>query len=146
MPLGKLIVLYGINNLGKTTQAKLLVEAVKKAGKPAEYLKYPIYDLEPTGPMIDKYLRHGNPDKVSVRELQMLYALNRYNFEPQLRGKLASGVNIASEDYWGTGVAWGMAQGIDKKFLLGINAACLREDLAFLFDGVNQKFGLVGFA
>jgi len=33
MKKGKLIVLYGINNLGKTTQAELLVEKIKSNGK-----------------------------------------------------------------------------------------------------------------
>ena len=40
---GKFIVLYGINNLGKTTQAKMLVDKLKLHGLEAEYLKYPVY-------------------------------------------------------------------------------------------------------
>ena len=40
---GKFIVLYGINNLGKTTQAKFLVEKLQSQGLRAEYVKYPIY-------------------------------------------------------------------------------------------------------
>jgi thymidylate kinase len=42
---GKFIVLYGINNLGKTTQAKLLVEKFQKEGLKAEYMKYAVYSL-----------------------------------------------------------------------------------------------------
>ena len=42
---GKFIVIYGVNNLGKTTQANMLVQKLKASGLKAEYLKYPIYDL-----------------------------------------------------------------------------------------------------
>ncbi len=44
-----LITLYGVNNIGKSTQARFLVERLQAEGHRVEYLKYPIYDLEPTG-------------------------------------------------------------------------------------------------
>ena len=40
---GKFIVLYGNNNVGKSTQAKLLVEKLKEKGENVRYFKYPIY-------------------------------------------------------------------------------------------------------
>ena len=42
---GKLIAIYGINNLGKSTQAHLLVQELQDQGYKAQYLKYPIYDI-----------------------------------------------------------------------------------------------------
>ena len=39
---GKFIVLYGINNLGKTTQTRLLTEKLNNSGVKNEYLKYPL--------------------------------------------------------------------------------------------------------
>ena len=132
---GKLIVLYGINNLGKTTQAKMLVDRLRQSGFSAEYVKYPIYGLEPTGPMIDAYLRKGNPENLSFRELQEIYTLNRYTYEPELVHMIKNGTMVVAEDYWGTGVSWGAAQGIDRNFLLRINGALLKEDAAFLFKG-----------
>ncbi|MBI4050625.1 MAG: hypothetical protein HY396_01470 [Candidatus Doudnabacteria bacterium] len=139
---GKFIVIYGINNLGKTTQAKLLVEKLKRLGRKAEYLKYPVYDLEPSGPMINAYLREGNPVKLSAREVQILYAMNRWQYEPILRSKLEKGIDIVAEDYWGTGVAWGAGAGVDKEFLLRLNGFFLREDLALLFAGKRFASGL----
>ena len=132
---GKFIVLYGINNLGKSTQAKLLVERIKRIGQEAEYLKYPIYDLKPSGPMINSYLRQNNPHHLNPREAQILYAENRYQFEPLLKAKLEAGINIVAEDYTGTGIAWGLGNGVGEDFLKEINAELLQEDLAFLFDG-----------
>ena len=108
---GKFIVLYGTNNLGKTTQAKLLVEKLNQNGFPAEYLKYPIYDLAPTGRKINQILRGGADQKISELELQELYAQNRRDFEPTLKEKLEGGINIVTEDYIGTGLAWGVTKG-----------------------------------
>ena len=136
---GKFIVLYGINNLGKSTQAKILVQKMTDAGQPAEYLKYPIYDLEPTGPMINGYLRQGNPYNLTPREAQIVYTLNRFHFEATLKAKLDQGVNIIAEDYTGTGLAWGMGAGVDEGFLKEINRVLLKEDLALLFYGQRFK-------
>ncbi len=136
---GKLIVIYGVNNLGKTTQAKLLVEHLKSDSFRAEYLKVPMYNFKPTGPIINRYLRKNNPDRFTPREIQMIFSLNRFQFQPILINKLDQGINIIAEDYLGTGLAWGMGAGVDEKFLKQINAHLLKEDLAFLFIGKRFK-------
>jgi len=132
---GKLIVLYGINNLGKSTQAKLLVERLKTNGYQAEYLKYAIYSLEPSGPILNDYLRNGNPFNLSAREAQTIQALNRTQYQAELIAKLKAGINVIAEDYKGTGIAWGLGAGVDENFLKKINSHLIPEDLVFLFDG-----------
>ena len=133
---GNLIVIYGINTLGKTTQAKLLVESlILKIGKNAEYLKYAVYDLAPSGPLINSYLKQGNPHKFSAREFQFLQILNRTQYEPKLKEKLNKGTWIIAEDYTGSGIAWGMAEGIDKELLYNMNSHLRKEDLGILFEG-----------
>jgi dihydrofolate reductase len=132
---GKLIVLYGINNLGKSTQAKLLVERIRVAGHPAEYMKYPIYNLAPSGPIINSYLREGNPLQLTPREIQVMYTLNRDQGQERIANKIKSGINIVAEDYTGTGIAWGTGKGVDRDFLELINSHLLPEDIVFLFDG-----------
>ncbi len=132
---GKLIVLYGINNLGKSTQAKLLVERLKANGHRAEYLKYPIYDLNPSGVILNDYLRNGNPYQLSSKEAQIIYAMNRTQYQTELINKLEAGINIIAEDYKGTGIAWGLGAGVDEDFLKKINSHLVPEDLVFLFDG-----------
>lgn len=135
---GQFIVFYGINNLGKSTQAKILVKRLKQAGIKAEYLKYPVYNLAPTGPFINKVLRSGKKQKISEDELQMWYTLNRFQYEPKLKAKLAQGKWIIAEDYIGTGLAWGWTKGADLKYLQMLNKPLLCEDLAILFYG--QRF------
>ncbi|MFA7245121.1 MAG: hypothetical protein WC070_03000 [Candidatus Magasanikbacteria bacterium] len=132
---GLFIVLHGINNLGKTTQAKMLVEKLQAEGHKAEYMKYPVYDLEPSGVILNNYLREGNKFSLTPREIQTIYALNRTQYESTLKEKLESGINIIAEDYTGTGICWGIGAGVDEEYLKLINSHLLKEDLDFLFDG-----------
>lgn len=132
---GKLIVIYGINNLGKSTQAKLLTSTLNERGIQTEYLKYPIYDLAPTGPEINKILRSGGGQIISEIELQKLYAQNRFDYQSTLQKLLARGVTVVAEDYTGTGLAWGVTKGASLEELEKINAGLITEDLAILLDG-----------
>ena len=132
---GKLIVFYGINNLGKTTQAEMLVDFLNNKRIPSEYLKYPIYNLKPSGKYINEILRGGKNQKISEEELQMWYTINRFQYEPLLEEKLSHGKIIIAEDYIGTGLAWGMAKGADLKWLEKVNSKLLKEDLGILFNG-----------
>ncbi|MFH0820076.1 MAG: hypothetical protein V1892_03515 [bacterium] len=136
---GKFIVLYGINNLGKTTQAKLLAEKLIKKGCQAEYLKYGRYEISPSGILLEEYLRKGNPHDLSAREFQIIQVLNKTQFELTLKEKLNSEINIIAEDYVGTGLAWGIGAGISEEFLEFINSHLLKEDLAILLDGERFK-------
>ena len=139
MTKGLFIVIHGINNLGKSTQVELLLEKMKKEGHPTEYLKYPIYDLDPSGKILNDYLRNGNPLKLTPREIQTIYALNRTQYESILKSKLEQGINIIAEDYTGTGICWGMGAGVDENYLKLINSHLLKEDLTLLFDGERFK-------
>jgi len=130
-----LITLYGINNIGKTTQALRLVEHLKAEGFDAVYRKYPVYEVAPSGVFLDKFLRSGKAQDISEEELQMWFTLNRYQFEPTLKDWLASGKIVVAEDYTGTGIAWGTVKGADTAWLKRINSYLVKEDLAILLDG-----------
>jgi thymidylate kinase len=140
--MGSLFALYGINYIGKTTQAKKLVERMNHEGFPAEYQKYPLYELPLTGNMINAYLREGNPDNLTRREFQMLNALNKTQGERKvLRNLYARGIHVVAEDYVGTSLAWGMASGISKNFLLSLNTHLHKEDLGILLAGTPFESG-----
>ena len=59
------ITLYGINNIGKSTQALRLVERLKAEGFDAVYVKFPVYDVEPTGVYLNQFLRSGGAQEIS---------------------------------------------------------------------------------
>lgn len=142
MEQGKFIVFYGINNLGKSTQADILIPKLKSLGINAEYTKYPHYNLEPSGKLINEYLRGGNPNNLSPRECQLLHFSERLQYEPILAEKLKAGIWVIAEDYYPTAIAWGTGAGVDQKFLEYFYEFIRHEDLGILFDGERFTSGI----
>ena len=132
---GKLICIYGINNIGKSTQVRLLADALRAKGYSVECVKYPLYDLAPSGPFINTVLRGSDKQDISEEELQMWYTVNRFQYQPNLQKMLDDGRIVIAEDYIGTGLAWGSAKGAPLDWLQHINAPLIREDFAILLDG-----------
>jgi len=138
MKKGKLIAIYGINGIGKTTQVEMLVAYLKKKKINSSRLKYPIYDLEPEGPFIYKYLRNREfrfKNELSTHKLQKKYAENRIRYEPILRKRLKEGEWIIAEDYTGTGIGWGLTWGAELDYVEDINEDLLKPDLEILMNG-----------
>lgn len=132
---GLFIAVYGVNNIGKSTHCRILCEKLKREGYQVISLKYPVYDLIPTGHRLNEILRGGGEQQVSEQELQALFTQNRQDFEPQLQAYLDAGNIVVAEDYTGTGIAWGMAKGLPQDFMEGLNAELLSEDFALLLTG-----------
>lgn len=139
---GKFIVFYGMNNLGKTTVVNGLTDFLRTRGKDVVYLKYPIYDLEPTGPRINRYLREGNPENLTPATVQKFYSDNRRDFEPKLIKMIDEGKWVVAEDYKGTGIAWGMIGGYSVERMEEINKNLYEADLSILLDGERFLTGI----
>jgi dTMP kinase len=136
MKKGIFITIYGVNNLGKTTHAKILEERLKSMGFDVLRLKYPLYDIEPSGTYINKLLREeGFRSDISPEEFQIWYVLNRYQYQRELEKNINEGKIVIAEDYTGTGIAWGIAKGIDEDWIINVNDKLLKSDLAILFEG-----------
>ena len=140
MERGKFIVIYGANNLGKTEQANRLSARLNQEGIYTSYLKYPIYDLDPTGSAINKLLR-GGESNVDFYNLQKLFARNRRDYEPQLTERLENEW-IVAEDYKGTGIIWGRSHGLSLMNLEILNSGMKEEDLAIVLDGERFTIGI----
>jgi len=136
---GFFITIYGVNNIGKTTHAKLLTARLKKEGYDAVYIKYPIYSLEPTGPEINNIIRSDEPQQISETQLQTLFMRNRLDFEPQLKEMLNGGKVVVAEDYTGTGIAWGTAKGMDRSEVEKLNDSLMKEDFTILMKGNRDR-------
>lgn len=137
--MGKFIAIYGVNNIGKSWHAKNLVERLKVVGKKTVYIKYPIYDIEPSGSFLNKALRSGGEQKISEEELQTWYALNRFQFEPTLKKMISENDYVIAEDYTGTGICWGYTKGADLPWLENLNAKFLKPDVSILMYGQRKK-------
>ena len=138
MSRGVFITIYGINNIGKSTHARLLTERLEKEGYDSVFIKYPVYNLEPTGPIIDDILRSHNVQPVSEEELQTLFMQNRKDFEPTLKKYLDEGKIVVAEDYTGTGIAWGTAKGLQQEWVENLNSGLFKEDFTILMVGSRK--------
>lgn len=133
------IALYGINNIGKSTQALRLVQRLKQNGYDAVYVKYPVYEVNPSGTYLNHLLRENGVQTLPEEELQIWFTLNRYQFEPTLHQWLKEGKIVVAEDYIGTGMAWGSVKGAHLRWLEYLNIGLLKEDLAILLEGKRYK-------
>lgn len=140
---GKFIVLYGSNNLGKSTQLDLLEEEWRAINRPYTRIKYPIYS-SPTGKIINLALRgdeNGKKIDLNDEELQELFAEDRRQYEQELLNLLSKG-EVFAEDYKGTGFAWGLTKGVKREQLDRYNAGLLEPDIAILLDGDRFTGGI----
>ena len=128
------VAIYGINNIGKTTQVQLLKENYIKQGLKVFTLKYPIYDIDPSGTFLHTVLR-SRQQTLSEEELQMWFALNRYQFQSKLQHLLATYDLVIAEDYTYTAVAWGSCKGLDQDWIEKINDKLIQPDLEILITG-----------
>ncbi len=133
--MGILFTLLGVTNTGKTTQQKLLEEHLKNDGYTVVYVKYPRYETEPTGPRINAYLRGGNPEHISAQEFHELQIQNKFDFEPKLVTLLSENDIVLAEMYTGTGITYGMGDGISKEWLIEQYAPLRKADISILLDG-----------
>lgn len=132
---GQFIALYGVNNIGKSTQISLLVSALAAEGRPVEQRKSPNYEL-PSGKIINAILREGR--QAAAQELQQWQAINMLHDQVSLREALDGGTTVVSEDYWGTTLAWGLGHGLERADLDAMVAGLRTPDVAILMHG--QRF------
>ncbi|MBI3261209.1 hypothetical protein HYZ64_02445 [Candidatus Berkelbacteria bacterium] len=132
---GKFIVLHGVNRVGKSTQQRLLAHYLESQGHNVEIIKYPVYEVPPSGRYLNAILRKGARKDISTEEMQLWYTINRHQFQSKLTKMLESGTWIVSEDYIGTGIAWGMVEGADIEWLETINQFLVPADFEILLDG-----------
>src|SRR3972149_8853675 len=91
MKKGLFVVLYGPDGVGKSRQMELIEERLREQGVMYRRLRYPIYDLKPTGSRLDEML-HKNKKPLEEEKMQELFAQNRRGFEPTLRSLFKSRV------------------------------------------------------
>ncbi len=133
---GKFIVIYGSNNIGKSTQSEILAQKIINCTR----LKYPIYDLQPTGVLLNQILRYPEmlTKTYTETEIQQIYVQNRVDYEPALKNILAEGRNVLAEDYIGTGIAWGLTRGVSLDELEKLNRGLLMPDVSILLDAEHR--------
>lgn len=129
---------YGPDGVGKSKQIELLEERLRQMGVMLRKVRYPVYDLHPSGPRLDLILHH-HKGQLPEEEMQKLFVQNRKDFEPTLVSWLNSGVMVIAENYKGTGIVWGTVRGIPTEKMEEMNKDNLEPDVAILLDGPNRE-------
>ena len=97
---GKIITIEGADATGKSTQLKLLIEALKSKGYPIETMHFPRYDT-PTGRKVRAYLNgeYGGLDEVDPKFASNLYAEDRLAALPTFSKWLRQGEIVVFDRY-----------------------------------------------
>lgn len=128
---GALVVLEGIDQAGKMTQAQALQAAVRAAGLGCEVLHYPDYDTR-IGRLIRGFLLDGVALDTHARA--MLFAANRWENDAALRAACERHALVCVDRYSASNIVYGLSQGLDAAWLQGLEAGLLPADLTVLVD------------
>ena len=105
--IGKLIVFEGADGSGKTVQAKLLLNFLKRNKIPCTYISFPRYEDSLWGKMVRRYLEgdFGELKNVDPYLASMLYAGDRFSASTQVREWLELGKLVICNRYVGSNLA-----------------------------------------
>jgi len=132
---GKFIVFDSLDGAGNSTQVKFLADYLNKIGKKTHITKEPTSNL--IGGLIKSQLTHDW--KSSQVCLQLLFSADRdYHLEKEILPLLKKGINVISDRYFFSTLAYGNLEIKDLDWLIKINEKFLLPDLTF-FLKVSPK-------
>lgn len=129
---GQIIVLEGLDKSGKTTQTSMLFDYLqnKKPGK-VLLISFPDYSTQ-IGKLIRDFL--DGKAKFSSETLHILLAANRREKKELIQQYLRNGNTILMNRYYHSNLAYGIANGLSKEWLLNLEVGMPKEDITILLD------------
>lgn len=132
---GKFIVFDSLDGAGNSTQVKLLADYLNSIGKRTHITKEPTSSL--IGGLIKSQLTHDW--KSSQICLQLLFSADRaYHLEKEVIPFLKKGINVISDRYFFSTMAYGNLEIKDLDWLIEINKKFILPDITF-FLKVSPK-------
>lgn len=109
---GALIVIEGVDSVGKSTQSKMLEDHFKSRGLQVVSFDFPNYQRSPFGKILGRFLvgEFGNPVTMDPFETALLYAGDRLHFRSQLQQALADGAIVLLNRYVPSNEVYGCAK------------------------------------
>jgi dTMP kinase len=111
---GAIIAFEGLDQSGKQTQAELLRDRLKDAGRKARLVSFPDYGTS-IGEEIARALQGEREYAADV--MQLLYIANRYERKPDLQRWLDGGLVLVCDRYVASSISYGEAQDLDAEWL-----------------------------
>jgi dTMP kinase len=126
------IVFEGLDGSGKTTQARLLVERLRKVSKKAVYLKEPT-DGE-WGRKIRRIASEGREHLSPEDELRFFINDRAEDVEKNIMPALENGVVVVMDRYYFSNMAYQSALGVDIREIIRLNAGFPKPDMVFFIE------------
>ena len=126
---GKIIVIEGTDKAGKSSQSRMLAEALKVSGKVCVILDFPDYTT-PIGMEIKAFLE-GKRDYLSEVK-HLLFSANRWEKKKEIESMLENGTIIVMNRYWQSNLVYGAANGMDINWLLRLDKGLPKEDITLV--------------
>ena len=128
---GMLIVIEGVDQSGKETQAQRLRERLREAGHKVRLLSFPDYGTS-IGEEIARALQGEREYGSDV--MQLLFVANRHERREAIREWVDGGLILVCDRYRASSIAYGEAQGLDAGWLEDIQRYLPRADLTIFID------------
>src|SRR3984893_13166717 len=128
---GVLIVFEGLDQSGKQTQAELLRDRLKAAGRKARLVSFPDYGTS-IGEEIARALQGGR--EYGPGGMPLLDIANRTARKPDLQRWLDGGLVLVCDRYIASSIAYGEAQGLDPAWLAEMQKFLPTPALTIMLD------------
>lgn len=128
---GLFILFEGKDRVGKTTQARLLVERLRAAGHNVEAMRFPAREETAVGRVLNEYLT-GKHSALPPMAQHLLFTANRAEFEDIIKKKLEEGVTLVVDRYSFSGVAYSAVKGVPVDWAEAVEAPLVKPDVMFL--------------
>lgn len=131
-----IITLEGIDHAGKSTQAVMLGGWMKSTYN-VRMLEFPDYTT-PIGRRIARHLRCMDTDYATLHELM---AKNRLEKVAYIQQAINDGYTLVIDRYIESNIVYGVANGLDREWLVGLDSDIPKADVIILMDmDVSESF------
>ena len=131
MSRGKVFVIEGIDKAGKSTQSRLLLDALKQLGKICVIIEFPDYTTK-IGEEIRAFLdgKRDYPNELK----HMLLSANRWEKKREIESMIENGTIVILNRYYQSNLVYGLSNGLSLNWLLGLDRGLPKEDLVVLLE------------
>ena len=136
---GPLIVIDGIDQSGKRTQARLLAREIRRRGFSCVIWDFPVYKTI-LGQRLKAYLE--GKERPDLHVVHLLYAANKWEVAERINGLRKKGVVVIANRYTPSNLAYGASHGLPLNWLTQLEAGLPRPTHIFILDvPVKTSFG-----
>jgi len=128
---GPLIVIDGIDQSGKKTQAMLLAKEIRRRSFSCVIWDFPVYKTI-LGQRLKAYLK--GEERPDLHAIHLLYAANKWEVAAKISEQREQGIVVVANRYTPSNLAYGSAHGLPLDWLRTLEADLPRPTRIFILD------------